>query len=89
MRFTEAQQKIVDFLEQQGGSASSFEIGRGAPLGSARLYQALHELEAFGVLTSEWAEGEKFPRRRLYRVVPKSYFSAEFSPKDYSPVARR
>jgi PadR family transcriptional regulator PadR len=33
------------------------------------LYPALHNLEAEGALVATWREGDKWPRRRYYRIT--------------------
>ena len=54
---------IVDAVRDRSGGA--FELAEGT------VYPALYRLEGRGLLTSEWAVGQRARRRRVYRLTRK------------------
>jgi len=64
-------QKILSFIHE--GEFSASDISRGTKMWSGTLYPLLFELEAEGILTSDWtwASESGYSRKRVYRLATK------------------
>ena len=75
---------LTTWLEEQSGSRLS--------PGDSATYQALHRLEAEGLVEAEWKKSENNRRARYYRITPAGLSHLESSEqtwRDYATLVTR